>query len=371
MGEGTPSPVFEDIFSKCLLCGACVKACPRDVDITAEVREARSGFTEFYGEYGYRKALARKVLEHPELLSVIRTLGRSFVNLAGKTLPKESGLRLQLALLGHELPEGDVPVSTRTIPAGKMENLIYFPGCSATHLYPEITDSCHSLFNSLGYNLVIPEGLVCCGLAIDSAGDLERSRVLARKNILALERHAGPIMVSCGSCYAHLRRYREVLADDPAWKDRVDYVCERLVELSQLLDKNIPESGPVDEKLIADSKIRIFYHDPCHLRNELNITREPRNLLGRFNAVELVELEDGPQCCGQGGLFHLGAPELSAIIRDDLACRVLALQPDIITTGCSGCMMQWKSALAAADKKLPVLHLVELLARLQDGTLSG
>lgn len=371
MGEGKPSPIFEDIFSKCLLCGACVKACPRDVDITAEVREARAGFTEFYGEHGYRKALARKILEHPELPSVMRTFGRSFVELAGKTLPKESGLRLQLALLEHEVPEGDASVASVNTPSAHLENIVYFPGCSATHLYPEITESCHSLFHSLGYNLIIPDGLACCGLAIDSAGDFERSRELARKNILALERHEGRIMVSCGSCYAHLRRYREVLADDPAWKDRVDYVCERLVELSQLLDQCLPESSLTDDRQIADSKIRVFYHDPCHLRNELNITREPRNLLGRFKVVELVELEDGPQCCGQGGLFHLGAPELSAIIRDDLATRVLALQPDIITTGCSGCMMQWKTALAAADKKLPVLHLVELLARLQKGILQG
>jgi glycolate oxidase iron-sulfur subunit len=371
MGEGKPSPIFEDIFSKCLLCGACVKACPRDVDITVEVRQARAGFSEFYGEHAYRKALARKVLEHPELLSIVRTFGRSFADIAGKTLPKESGLRLQFALLGHEVPEGDVPVITRSVPSAKMENLIYFPGCSATHLYPEITDSCHSLFTSFGYNLIIPEGLVCCGLAIDSAGDLERSRELARKNILALERYEGRIMVSCGSCYAHLCRYREVLADDQAWKDRVDYVCDRLVEMSQLLDGCIPENNSAGDAAADGSKIRVFYHDPCHLRNELNITREPRNLLCRFNAVYLIELEDGPQCCGQGGLFHLGAPELSAIIRDDLASRVLALRPDIITTSCSGCMMQWKTALAAADQKLPVLHLVELLARLQNGTIQG
>jgi glycolate oxidase iron-sulfur subunit len=101
------------------------------------------------------------------------------------------------------------------------------------------------------------------------------------------------------------------------------------------------------------------------LRHGLNITREPRNVLKRFSTVKLLELEDGPQCCGQGGLFHIGAPELSALIRDDLAGKVLAMKPDVITSSCSGCLMQWKTAIAAAGCKMPVLHLADLLVRLQ------
>ncbi|SHO47251.1 (Fe-S)-binding protein [Desulfopila aestuarii] len=359
MGEGTPSPIFEDIFSKCLLCGSCVTACPRGVDIPEEVRRARSDFSTFYGEHGYLKFLARKVLLHPELLSVVRTFGRSFAPLLEKRLPAESGLRLQMAIFDHE------PIVTKddhrqsAVAETSLKTLVYFPGCSATHLYPETINACRQLLRHAGYELVIPEGLGCCGLAIDAAGDGERSRALARKNILALERYDGPIMVSCGSCYAHLQRYHEVLAGDPAWQDRVEYVCGRLVEMSQLLDQCLPQDLVSEET--TGKSCRVFYHDPCHLRHGLNITREPRNLLRRVPSIELLELPDGPQCCGHGGLFHLGAPELSAKIRDDLAEKVLAMAPDIITSSCSGCLMQWKTALAAAGKTIPVLHLAELL----------
>lgn len=362
MGEGVPSPIFEDIFSKCLLCGGCVAACPRGVDIPEEVRRARSDFSTFYGEHGYLKFLARKVLEHPELLSVVRTFGRSFAPLLEKGLPAESGLRVQLALFDHE--PGAVKTAAQLQPAvakTSLQSLVYFPGCSAKHLYPETIEACRQLFRYAGYELIIPEGLGCCGLAIDAAGDGERSRALARKNILALERYDGQIMVSCGSCYAHLQRYHEVLADDPAWCDRVEHVCGRLVEMSRLLDQCLEQdSGAADT---AGKRTRVFYHDPCHLRHGLNITREPRNLLGRVPSIELLELADGPQCCGHGGLFHLGAPAISARIRDDLAEKVLAMAPDIITSSCSGCLMQWKTALAAAGKTVPVLHLAELLVR--------
>jgi len=363
MGEGgAPSLIFEDIFSKCLLCGGCVAACPRGVDIPEEVRRARSDFSTFYGEHGYLKFLARKVLEHPELLSVVRTFGRSFAPLLEKGLPAESGLRVQLALFDHE--PGAVKTTAHLQPAAaktSLESLVYFPGCSAKHLYPETIDACRQLFRYAGYELIIPEGLGCCGLAIDAAGDGERSRALARKNILALERYDGQIMVSCGSCYAHLQRYHEVMADDPAWHDRVEHVCGRLVEMSRLLDQCLEQDcGMADT---TGKRTRVFYHDPCHLRHGLNITREPRNLLGRVPSIELLELADGPQCCGHGGLFHLGAPAISARIRDDLAEKVLAMAPDIITSSCSGCLMQWKTALAAAGKTVPVLHLAELLVQ--------
>ena len=52
-----PGPVFEDIYSKCLLCGACSEVCPQHIDISDEVIEARSTFSELYGEHGYQKYL--------------------------------------------------------------------------------------------------------------------------------------------------------------------------------------------------------------------------------------------------------------------------------------------------------------------------
>ncbi|WP_136798172.1 (Fe-S)-binding protein [Desulfosediminicola ganghwensis] len=375
MGEETPSPVFEDIFSKCLLCGACVAACPRGVDVVEEVRDARSDFTRGYGEHGYQKFLAAKVLEKPELLGVVRRFGRSFHSLLSTTLPADSGLRVKLAMFGGEpvsfanekIASSAAPISTST---GIGEQLIYFPGCSARYLAPEVLDASRELLGSLGFSVHIPAGLVCCGLAIDSIGEREKARQLAKKNIEALEQQNGRIVVSCGSCYAHLLRYKQLLAGDSPWADRAEEVAGRLVELSRLLDLTLAEKGLTSEKdspgrVASKKNLRVFYHDPCHLRNELDITREPRNVLKRFSArVELLELADGPQCCGQGGLFHLGAPELSATIRDDLTVKVLAMEPDIITSSCSGCLMQWKSALAAASVELPVLHLSELVSML-------
>jgi glycolate oxidase iron-sulfur subunit len=363
-GQGT---VYEDIFSKCLLCGACAAVCPRDIDVRREVVAARAAFPVIYGEHGYEKYLARKALAHPETLAALRVLGRLGADMAARYLPAKSGLRLRLALFRQDLgePVSPVPVSTKGQPAsrGSQETLTYFPGCTGRYLFPTIATACHSLLADRGYDLQVPAGLSCCGLAALSAGDRPEARRCARNNIAALALSSGPILVSCASCYAHLSQYPELFADDEPWRHKAEAMQARLVELSCFLDSH---PSPVSARPGAGPpKIRVYYHDPCHFRYGLQgqkIIIEPRRVLGRHPDLELLELPGGAECCGQGGLFHISAPEIAAVIGDTLAVKVLALAPDVITSTCSGCLMQWRLAVERADSRVPVLHLAELLA---------
>ncbi len=356
------STVFEDIFSRCLLCGACSTVCPRGIDVCREVVDARAAFPAIYGAHGSEKYLARKALAHPETLSVLRVLGRVGAEFLSRYLPEESGLRLRLALFQQDVGAMPVlPVQKNVSPNDlwPKEALTYFPGCAAHFLFPEIATSCHSLAAGLGYALHVPDGLSCCGLAALSAGDRREARRHARKNISALEQGAGPILVSCASCYAHLRRYVDLFADDKLWRSKAEAMSARLLELSCFLDQHLPPG--LAKQAAGGKKVRVYYHDPCHFRHGLRIIEEPRRVLGRNPDLELLELPDGPECCGQGGLFHIGAPDIAAVIRDTLAAKVLALAPDVITGTCSGCLMQWRLAVEVAGSRVQVLHLAELL----------
>lgn len=370
--------VFEEIFSTCLLCGACATVCPRGINVCREVVQVRSAFPAVYGAHGTEKYLVRKALVHPGLLTVLGVVGRVGADFLLRHLPVESGLRLRLAMFpqdrggvtGREVAEAsslklgvnecDVPRTSVT--SRKKESLIYFPGCAARYLFPEIVMSCDSLAAAFDHALHVPEGLSCCGLAALSAGDMMAARRCARNNIAVLEQSVGPILISCASCYAHLRRYGELFEDDPAWRLKAEAMGERLVELSCFLDQHMP-LGFLKQS-VGKKKVRVYYHDPCHFRHGgdgVKIIAEPRMALGRNPDLELLELPDGPECCGQGGLFHIGAPGISAVIRDTLAAKVLALAPDVITTTCSGCLMQWRLAVEVAGSRVKVLHLAELL----------
>lgn len=359
---GKVSSTFEDIFSKCLLCGACTKVCPRGIDIVETVTATRAEFDRFYGAHGYEKYLARKVLEKPKLLQGARLVGNIASKLA-KALPAESGLRLRLAMFDTDIkssvPESkEKPVTSAN--TQEFESLTYFPGCSASYLYPKTIDSTKNLVQELGYSLHIPSGLGCCGLAQKAAGDFDKARSSAKRNIEILEKTTDPILVTCGSCWAHIKNYSDLFTEEPDWQQRAQSINNRLKEITQFLAARISEQTS-QQQASKTSELRVFYHDPCHLRNENQVTAEPRKVLSSVPNFTLLELEDGPQCCGSGGLFTLGAPELSGIIGDDLATKVLNLQPDVITTTCSSCYMQWKTMLAKHNSSVKLVFFTELL----------
>jgi glycolate oxidase iron-sulfur subunit len=287
-------------------------------------------------------------------------LGKKAADILFGRLPVGSGLKLRLAMFA-DTEELDTEPTIKLPRNTEIEEnaLVYFPGCASSYLYPTIVESVCDVLAAYGYKLQIPDGLSCCGLALMSAGDLKGAQRLARNNIQLFEQSDGPIMVSCGSCYAHLSRYPHLFEQDESWKTRAQLVCERLVEISRFIEALQQEEALVVTE--RQSLLKVFYHDPCHMRHDLKITDEPRTLLRALPGVDLLELADGPQCCGQGGLFHVGAPELSSTIRDDLAGKILAMNPDVITTTCSGCLMQLKTAMAAADSRVPVVHLAALI----------
>jgi glycolate oxidase iron-sulfur subunit len=52
-------------------------------------------------------------------------------------------------------------------------------------------------------------------------------------------------------------------------------------------------------------KIRVTYHDPCHLVRAQGISEAPRKILKALPGVEFVEMKSANVCCGGGGFFSL------------------------------------------------------------------
>jgi len=358
LGLAESSKVFVDIFSACLLCGACSAVCSRKIDITKELVAARNTFSSLAGPHAYEKYITRKLLDYPGGLTGFRVLGRTGEKLLGDRLPGNSGLRKRLALFRGEFPVEAFEEQPRQV-APDAKRLTWFPGCASRYLFPEILASCRSLLADVSVSLDIPEGLSCCGLADWAAGDREGAENNSLKNIEALEATEGAILVSCASCFAHLKKYPDLFAENTDLRIRAERVAARVVELSDFLE------GLGEQKQYKDDEksrqLRVFYHDPCHMRHEPATTDKAREQLQRVPGIQIVELADGPRCCGQGGLFNVAHPEISANIIDQLVQDVLALGPDVVTSTCSGCLMQWKQGLAAAGSKVQVLHLAQLL----------
>ncbi|NOX24877.1 MAG: (Fe-S)-binding protein [Deltaproteobacteria bacterium] len=86
-----------------------------------------------------------------------------------------------------------------------------------------------------------------------------------------------------------------------------------------------------------------------------------RQLINRTRSLELTEMPHGPQCCGQGGTFHISYPGLSQDIGRRLWHDFTKVNSPLVTTTCTGCLLQWQQGLRAAGITARVVHLAILL----------
>jgi len=365
LADAPHSAAYREIFSRCLLCGACSRTCPRGLDLPGLVAAARGDFPRLTGSGSFTKLLATSCLAHPALLAGVA----DFLKLSGpllRKLPADSGLRLKLGLFLESPPQcsdtGTEPPATASPPPPPNTTTI-FSGCLARQLRPGIAKATTTLLTSGTTKPPhTPAGQTCCGLAHYSAGDPETARRLARRNLEAFADGDAPIITPCASCYSHLLTYPMLLADDPAYLPRARAFVARLREMSSYLAA-APSTPAAPPPPAPAGTIRVFYHDPCHLRTKPDLCAAPRRLLQAQPGVELVELPDGPRCCGLGGTFNLAHPNLSHQIGATLAEEITALVPDLVVTSCSGCLLQIHRELVQAGSTIRVSHLGEFLAR--------
>jgi len=383
-------PELTEIFSKCLLCGACRASCPRGIDIPAIIIRARQTMPRVTGFSSFKKYLIQQALARPALLAGLSRAAGSLGLLP--ELPEESGLRLTLQMAPPPFtgPPGGVggwgvgdeancraatnfpPTLTLPRQGGgdtdqPSKTALYFSGCLARYLVPAIGLASEALLARLcGYRLLVPGQQVCCGLAAQAASDPEQAKVLARRTIALFAGEAVgelPVFTSCASCYAGLKGYAALLADDPEWRDQAQAFADRVWEFSSfILHHRLASAAGFRSGLPGR---RIVYHDPCHLRFA-GITAPPRDLIRQAPGLTLLELPHGAQCCGLGGLFHVSHADLSQAIRQRLVDDLLSADAELVVSSCSGCLLQWQQGLAAAGAKARATHLALVLAQRLD-----
>ncbi|MGC1403431.1 MAG: (Fe-S)-binding protein, partial [Thermodesulfobacteriota bacterium] len=328
------------LLSNCLLCGACAENCASGVKADELIQKGRSLFLEKVGPGKWKKFLAREILPRGDRLKILRR-GQ---NLLFKKIPEERGLKLRFSPDPRTWPELARPffLERNIKPTNEQSvrslKLGYFVGCSANFLYPEVGEATVKLLSPIG-TVTIPAQQTCCGLPAFALGDMKTARDLARKNVLAFsEDRLDAIVVSCSSCATHIKTaYPELLAEETDLQPKVENFIRKVEELSQFITQKDFNLTPLHHP----SPQTIAFHDPCHAKRKLKITKEPRKLLKSLPGLSLVELK-GNRCCGHGGLFNLSHPDLSQKILERPLTDLDSSGAEVIATSCMACLMQFK-----------------------------
>jgi glycolate oxidase iron-sulfur subunit len=243
--------------------------------------------------------------------------------------------------------------------SGACGTVAYFAGCFMNWGYADAAEATRLSLHLAGYTVECPS-VVCCGMPHRVYGDAEAARRLARRNVEALERYAA-IVTDCASCGAALKEYRELLADDPSYRERAETVSGRVADVSEFLmqDRLARPQG--------EMHVRVTYHEPCHLGRGQGVKVQPREMLKSIPGVEFIEMKGADVCCGGAGSFCVTHPDLSEGVGAAKVESILATRADVVASGCPSCISQLRSLLSARGLGIRVCHPVELLAESYKG----
>jgi glycolate oxidase iron-sulfur subunit len=225
-------------------------------------------------------------------------------------------------------------------------------GCAQKALNTDINDATIRLLRRLGCEVVVADGVGCCGALTHHMGREDESHATAAKNIRAwmAEKNGkglDAIVINTSGCGTTVKDYGHMFRNDALAQDAAT-VSNLAMDISELLMQlEMPEA--------EDKGLTVAYHAACSLQHGQQIKTHPKTLLKRAG-FRVVEPADSHLCCGSAGTYNLLQPEISAQLKARKLRTLEAKNPDIISAGNIGCMMQ-----IGSGTEIPIVHTVELL----------
>jgi glycolate oxidase iron-sulfur subunit len=268
-------------------------------------------------------------------------------------LPKR--LRAMEALMPAIKSSDKVPEVTAAM-GTKRARVGLLLGCVQREFFPRVNAATARVLAAEGCEVVAPADQPCCGALMVHAGEEPQALGFARKTIDAFA-HADVdfIITNAAGCGSNVKDYGHLLRDDPNYAALAKVFAAKCRDITEFLGTIEPQAkrNPL--------KLRVAYHDACHLQHAQNIRIEPRQLLAAIPGIELLEIAEPAICCGSAGIYNLVQPDAANTLGDRKAELIAPLNADVIATGNPGCLLQLQSALARAGHKIPVVHTVQLL----------
>lgn len=364
------TPSFVEHMELCLDCRACETACPSHVQFGDLMEKARGQIARHVPQPWLERLLRRLVFQelfpHPWRLEQLYRVLRWYQRLGLQRLLRQSGLLDLLPDVCKRMEAILPPLQQRSflrsvptlLPAHPpvQRQVGFFAGCVMNGLFAEVHHASARVLQANGCTLWMAPQQVCCGALHMHAGEREQARALARQNIAAFDaRPTDAIVNNAAGCGAQLKSYGELLEDDPAFAARAKRFSASVQDISECLTQE-PLRGP-----LGPVPQRVAYDDPCHLLHAQRLRQPPRDLLQAIPELQLIPVTDADFCCGAAGIYNITHRDLSMQILARKVEHLVAAQPDVITTGNPGCMMQLRLGLQQAQHDIPVVHPVELL----------
>lgn len=371
-GSAQMTPKWVGHFDTCLGCMACMTACPSGVDygklIEATRAQIERNFPRSSAEKRHRHFLF-DTFTRPERLRRLRAPLLAYQKSGLQALVR--GLRLTKllpkkwqameALLPKLGPSETVPEVTSAVGL-KRRRVGLLLGCVQREFFSQVNAATARVLAAEGCEVVAPQAQTCCGALLVHAGEETAAIVLAKKTIDVFEQaNVETIVTNAAGCGSNVKEYVHLLRDDPEYAERARNFSAKCKDVSEVVSELEPRTPR------HPLKLRVAFHDSCHLQHAQGVRSQPRALLASIPGLELAEIPESAICCGSAGIYNLVQPDAAKSLGDRKAELISQLKADVVATGNPGCVLQLQSSLARQHQKTSVVHTIQIL----DASLRG
>jgi glycolate oxidase iron-sulfur subunit len=360
---------FKQHIDQCLGCMACMTACPSGVQYGKLIEDTRAQVERniprdvsdslfrrmLFATFPYSGrlralALPLMVYQRSGLQRLVRGSGLL------KLLPKrfaamEALLPVVPGSFGAKMP-------VRTAAVGRPRRRVgMLAGCVQQVFFAHVNAATARVLAAEGCEVITPAEQGCCGALMLHSGLEDEAAAMARTMIALFEAaEVDTIVINAAGCGSTMKEYGHLLRDDPQWAERARAFSAKCKDIAEVLC----ELEPVAPR--NELKMRVAYHDACHLRHAQGIFREPRQVLAAVPGLEVAEIAEASLCCGSAGVYNLLQPEPAAELGDRKVANLLETRAAAVVSANPGCLLQLMSGLRRrGEKAMPAFHMVELL----------
>ncbi|MFW9826876.1 MAG: (Fe-S)-binding protein [Candidatus Thorarchaeota archaeon] len=240
-------------------------------------------------------------------------------------------------------------------------DLMFFGGCTIPLRQVETLKNMMKILKVAGKEIALSKNEWCCGSIGYRIGDEKPLTKIIKHNVeLFKNSGAKTVFTICAGCYRTLKKdYPEFLGEELPFE--VKHITEILIDL--LNNNKIPFKSEQVEKL------KVTYHDPCHLGRHMDLYEIPRKVISKIPGIELIEMKRNRKnawCCGAGGGVKSQFPDLAIEISKERIREAVESGANILITSCPFCIGNLKDAYKTVDQKtqekIRIFDIIDFIA---------
>jgi glycolate oxidase iron-sulfur subunit len=344
---------------RCLTCLSCTTTCPSGVDYMHLLDHGRRHIEETWQRPltdRWLRALLKWLLPKPALFR-LALVGAKLARPFAPLFPGRLSAMLKMSSAPISSPSPVDQPGIHNADGKRQMRVAMLSGCAQQVVGGDINEATIRLLRRHGVEVVIAEGMGCCGALTQHMGDEAAAQKSARANIaawLAVRENGGldAIVVNASGCGTTVKDYGHLLKGDADWANKAAEISDLTVDISELMVKVGLQNVTLPAEAVT---LGVAYHAACSLQHGQKVVSPPKDLL-RQAGFTIRDVGEGHLCCGSAGTYNLLQPEIADQLGQRKAGNIKATGADVVAAGNIGCMVQ-----ISAHSGLPVVHTVELL----------